>query len=208
MPVAPLLCVIDGPTRGRPWASDAARAQLRRVAAKAGVRRPFAPHQLRHAHAVELAHEGSRKCHPAPTGAYQPRRHLHLSARDLQRRDHRDRPRPQSPDDPRQHRTPDLRGPAVAPELLASKTSTRHARPCCGYFTGRDRGGSGSRASASPGRDEDLAALEISDAAGSQRSPGASGVVLVEPFRHRKPCSSRLRRRWTRLSGPRPRRGC
>ena len=44
MPVGPLLCVIDGPTRGRPWASDAARAQLRRVAAKAGVRRRFAPH--------------------------------------------------------------------------------------------------------------------------------------------------------------------
>jgi site-specific recombinase XerD len=58
MPVGPLLCVIDGPTRGRRWASDAARAQLRRVASKAGVRRRFAPHQLRHAHAVELAHEG------------------------------------------------------------------------------------------------------------------------------------------------------
>jgi site-specific recombinase XerD len=58
MPVGPLLCVIDGPTRGRPWASDAARAQLRRVAAKAGVRRRFAPHQLRHAHAVKLAHGG------------------------------------------------------------------------------------------------------------------------------------------------------
>jgi site-specific recombinase XerD len=56
--VGPLLCVIDGPTRGRPSASDAARAQLRRAAAKAGVRRRFAPHQLRHAHAVELAHEG------------------------------------------------------------------------------------------------------------------------------------------------------
>jgi site-specific recombinase XerD len=58
MPVGPLLCVIEGPTCGRPWDSDAARAQLRRVAAKAGVRRRFAPHQLRHAHAVELAHEG------------------------------------------------------------------------------------------------------------------------------------------------------
>jgi site-specific recombinase XerD len=57
MPVGPLLCVVDG-TRGRPWASDAARAQLRRFAAKAGVRRRFAPHQLRHADAVELAHEG------------------------------------------------------------------------------------------------------------------------------------------------------
>jgi site-specific recombinase XerD len=58
MPVGPLFCVIDGPTRGRPWSSDAARAQLRRVAAEARVRRRFAPHQLRHAHAVELAHEG------------------------------------------------------------------------------------------------------------------------------------------------------
>jgi site-specific recombinase XerD len=34
------------------------RAQLRRVASKAGVRRRFAPHQLRHAHEIELAHEG------------------------------------------------------------------------------------------------------------------------------------------------------
>jgi site-specific recombinase XerD len=31
---------------------------LRRTAAAAGVRRRFAPHQLRHAHAVETAHEG------------------------------------------------------------------------------------------------------------------------------------------------------
>jgi site-specific recombinase XerD len=58
MPVGPLLCLIDGSTCGRPWASDAARAQLRRVAANAAVRRRFAPHQLRHAHAIELAHEG------------------------------------------------------------------------------------------------------------------------------------------------------
>jgi site-specific recombinase XerC len=46
MPVGPLLCVVEGRTRGRPWAADTARAQLRRVAAKAGVRRRFAPHQL------------------------------------------------------------------------------------------------------------------------------------------------------------------
>jgi site-specific recombinase XerD len=31
---------------------------LARTAAQAGVRRRFAPHQLRHAHAVEMAHEG------------------------------------------------------------------------------------------------------------------------------------------------------
>jgi site-specific recombinase XerD len=32
--------------------------EFRLVAAKAGVRRRFAPHQLRHAHALELAREG------------------------------------------------------------------------------------------------------------------------------------------------------
>jgi site-specific recombinase XerD len=34
------------------------RTEFRRVAALAGVRRRFAPHQLRHAHALELAREG------------------------------------------------------------------------------------------------------------------------------------------------------
>ena len=58
LPVGPLFCVIDGPTRGRRWAATAARSELRQLAADAGVRRRFAPHQLRHAHAVELAREG------------------------------------------------------------------------------------------------------------------------------------------------------
>jgi site-specific recombinase XerD len=34
------------------------RSEFRRLAAQAGVRRRFAPHQLRHAHALELAREG------------------------------------------------------------------------------------------------------------------------------------------------------
>jgi site-specific recombinase XerD len=50
--------MINGPTRGRPWSSAAARADLRQTAAQAGIRRRFAPHQLRDAHAVEMAHEG------------------------------------------------------------------------------------------------------------------------------------------------------
>jgi site-specific recombinase XerD len=58
LPVGPLFCVITGPTRGRRWSTAAARAELRHAAAAAGVRRRFAPHQLRHAHAVEMAHEG------------------------------------------------------------------------------------------------------------------------------------------------------
>ena len=58
LPVGPLFCVIDGPTRGRSWSASAARVELRHLALKAGVRRRFAPHQLRHAHAVELLHDG------------------------------------------------------------------------------------------------------------------------------------------------------
>ena len=58
LPVGPLFRVINGSTRGRHWSSAAARADMRRTAVEAGVRRRFAPHQLRHAHAVELAREG------------------------------------------------------------------------------------------------------------------------------------------------------
>jgi integrase len=58
LPIGAVLCVIHGPTVGRRWEASAARKQLHGVAAAAGVRRRFAPHQLRHAHAVEMAHEG------------------------------------------------------------------------------------------------------------------------------------------------------
>lgn len=54
----PLFCVLRGPTRGRPCASAGIRAQLHHAAATAGIRRRFAPHQLRHAHAVEMSREG------------------------------------------------------------------------------------------------------------------------------------------------------
>jgi site-specific recombinase XerD len=58
MPVGPLFCIVNGPTSGRPWSAPAVRSQLRELASEAGVRRRFAPHQLRHAHAVEMAREG------------------------------------------------------------------------------------------------------------------------------------------------------
>jgi integrase/recombinase XerD len=44
LPAGPLFCIIDGPTRGRPWASAGVRRELRRLATQAGVRRRFAPH--------------------------------------------------------------------------------------------------------------------------------------------------------------------
>jgi site-specific recombinase XerD len=58
LPVGPLFCVIRGPRPGSLWASAAVRQRLRGLAEHAGVRRRFAPHQLRHAHAVEMAREG------------------------------------------------------------------------------------------------------------------------------------------------------
>ena len=57
LPVGALFCILRGPTRGRPCAPAGVRAQLRRTAQAAGVRRRFAP-QLRHAHAVEMSREG------------------------------------------------------------------------------------------------------------------------------------------------------
>lgn len=57
LPVGPLFCVVREPSFGRPWDCGSARATLRRLAVQAGVRRRFAPHQLRHAHA-EMAREG------------------------------------------------------------------------------------------------------------------------------------------------------
>ena len=58
LPVGSLFCVLRGPTRGRPWAPAGVRSQLHMAAGRAGVRRRFAPHQLRHAHAVEMSREG------------------------------------------------------------------------------------------------------------------------------------------------------
>jgi site-specific recombinase XerC len=44
LPVGASLCVLHGPTAGRPWASSAAREELRVAAVRAGGRRRFAPH--------------------------------------------------------------------------------------------------------------------------------------------------------------------
>ena len=57
LPVGALVCVINGPTCERPWSTAATRTTLRYLAVNAGIRHRFAPHQLRHAHAVEMARE-------------------------------------------------------------------------------------------------------------------------------------------------------
>jgi site-specific recombinase XerD len=94
LPVGPLFCVIDGPTRGPPWSGAAVRTEFRRVAARVGVRRRFAPHQLRHAHALELAREGvPLNNHPAPVGPCESRHHVDLPTRDRPRGSHKGRAR-------------------------------------------------------------------------------------------------------------------
>jgi site-specific recombinase XerD len=76
--VGPLFCIIDGPTRGRSWSTASVRAEFRRLAAEADVRRWFAPHQLRHAHAVERSRRRAAQRHPAPARPRQPRHDLDL----------------------------------------------------------------------------------------------------------------------------------
>jgi site-specific recombinase XerD len=58
LPVGRLFCVVRGPTRGRPCTPAGIRKQLHDAAVAAGVRGRFAPHQLRHAHALEMSREG------------------------------------------------------------------------------------------------------------------------------------------------------
>jgi integrase len=105
-PAGAVLCVISGPTAGRPWSHSAARTTLRHLAVLAGVRRRVAPHQLRHAHAVEMAREGvPLMVIQRQLGHTNPRHHLELSAGHRQHRDHRHRPLPPRPDGPGQHVT-------------------------------------------------------------------------------------------------------
>ena len=100
MPVGALFCVMDGPSAGRPWTASAVRCQLRRLAARAGVRRRFAPQPA----ASRSCHrDGARgragQHHPAPARPHRPRRHIDLPAGHRQRRDRQRGARPQSADD-------------------------------------------------------------------------------------------------------------
>jgi integrase len=84
MPVGPLFCVINGRTCGRAWHASAARAALRRRAARAGVRRRFAPAPAAsRARARTPARGRPAQRHPAPARTPQPRRDLDLSPRGL-----------------------------------------------------------------------------------------------------------------------------
>jgi site-specific recombinase XerD len=57
-PEGPVLCVVQGPTKGERWSSAAARTFIHKIAREAQVERRVAPHQFRHATACSLAREG------------------------------------------------------------------------------------------------------------------------------------------------------
>ena len=114
LPASPLFASSPAPHADGSGSSAAARSEIRRTAAKVGVRWRFAPHQLRHAHAVEMAHEGvPDDCHPASTRAQQPRHHVYLPAGHRQRGDHRGRARP-----------PCAHGPSPNARVIAPGTAT------------------------------------------------------------------------------------
>jgi hypothetical protein len=95
-------------------------------AERAGVRRRFAPHQLRHAHAVEMAREGAADRHPAPARPHQPRDQLDLPAGHRQHRDHLRRPRPPPADGPGRPRSA---SDGVAHRFLVVVRAATRVRP-------------------------------------------------------------------------------
>jgi hypothetical protein len=137
LPVGALFCVLRGPTRGRQCAPAGVRAQLRRTAQAAGVRRRFAPHQLRDAHAVEMSRGGvPLLVIPTPARACRPRHHLGVSTRDRQHRDHPSRPRTTDTHDlghgqphTKTLRRPRREVPELAPCDLTDKPVTRPVVP-------------------------------------------------------------------------------
>jgi Phage integrase family len=103
--VGALICVLSGPTRGRPWC----RSRTRSLASPGRARRRATP--LRAASTPPRARRRngprgrSTQRHPTPTRPRQPRHHVRLPARHRQQRNHRHRARPPCADASRQRRT-------------------------------------------------------------------------------------------------------
>jgi hypothetical protein len=142
LPVGPLFCIIDGPTRGRPWSGAAVRSELRRLATRAGVRRRAAPRPRTRTRPRGRAAQH----HPAPARACQPRHDLDLPPRNRPRGDHRRRPRPTGADDVGQRRAPTLSDGITsgsAPGAPASSGASRRGP----LDPQRSRGSSGAQVS-------------------------------------------------------------
>ena len=91
LPAGPLFCVIDGPTRGRPWSAAAVRTEFRRHASEAGVTETFrSPSATSRTRGRARARGRVAERHPAPARPFKPRHHEHLPAGDRDRGDHLD----------------------------------------------------------------------------------------------------------------------
>lgn len=58
LPFGALFCILHGPTAGKAMHATQLRRDLKRAAARAGVRHRANPHSLRHSMAVDMRHEG------------------------------------------------------------------------------------------------------------------------------------------------------
>ena len=120
LPVGPLFCVIDRPTRGRAWSAAAVRAELREHAAAAGVRRrcatPAAPCARRRARTRRHATADN----PTSAGALVCLHHVGLPAGHRHRGDHRHDPKQARTNDACQRRAPALTRTPQGPTAGAS----------------------------------------------------------------------------------------
>jgi integrase len=83
LPVGALFCVIDGPTRGRPWSATAVRDELRRYAAAAGGAAASGAASAPPCSRCRARPRGGAAAgHPTPARAYVRLDHQRLSARD------------------------------------------------------------------------------------------------------------------------------
>ena len=171
LPVGPLFCIIDGPTRGRAWPATAVRAELRELAAQAAVRRRLAPHQLRH---PTLSSSRARGCRSTssnansgiPTSA-RPR----LLAGDRPERDRQRCALPPCADDARQRRARPLSGPAEVLDGASAREPLlrRSIGGCFRPATAEAATTSGGRCNAAVAATEDAAARSLFVAEHSHR---------------------------------------
>ena len=128
LPVGPLFCVIDGPTRGRAWSASAARVELPPRApgrSQAPVRAPpAAPRARRRAD----ARGDPPAAHPAPARPLASINDRHLPRGDQHRGDHLHRPRKASTHDARQRRPRPLIGTRGSAAALPRRGPSSQAR--------------------------------------------------------------------------------
>jgi len=125
LPAGSLFCVIDGPTRGRPWTSRApsATSACRRGRREAPLRPAPAASRPR---GRDGPRRGAAERDPASARSREPASHDRIPARDRQRRDHQRRPRAHGTDDAREHRTTSLSDPNYAASAV-SGARTQHS---------------------------------------------------------------------------------